>query len=106
VVTVDVTYEYPEWEPSASASPALAESWETYMDALFCHEYGHAKHGLDCANDVYTALAAIDSGGDCNTQQTEADAAFAAILDEYNQLDIQYDEETNHGATMGAVFPP
>ena len=66
----------------------------------------HAKHGLDCANEVYAALAAIDARGDCAKQQAEANAAFATIIDEYNELDIQYDDETNHGATMGAVFPP
>jgi predicted secreted Zn-dependent protease len=106
VVTVEVTYDFPEWEPSASASTELTTSWNTYVDALFCHEYGHARHGLECANEVYTALAAIEAGGDCNRQQAEAEAAFADILDEYNLLDIQYDAETNHGATMGAVFPP
>lgn len=105
VVTVDVTYNFPEWEPSASASSELVASWESYIDALFCHEYGHAKHGLDCANDVFTALAAIDAGG-CAEQQAEAEAAFSSILGECNQLDIQYDADTNHGATMGAVFPP
>jgi predicted secreted Zn-dependent protease len=106
VVTVDVTYVYPEWEPSANASPELTESWDTYMDALFCHEYGHAKHGLDCANEVFTALSAIDAGGDCNAQQAEADAAFDDILADCNERDVEYDEETDHGATMGAVFPP
>jgi len=106
VVTVEVTYEYPEWEPSASASSELIASWESYTDALFCHEYGHAKNGLDCANDVYTALAAIDAGGDCDEQHAEAEAAFNGILDDCNELDVQYDADTDHGATMGAVFPP
>lgn len=106
VVTVDVTYDFPEWKPSATAAPELVASWQTYQDALFCHEYGHAEHGLDCANDVYTALAAIDAGGDCGKQQAEADATFSAILAEYNQLDLQYDADTQHGATMGAIFPP
>lgn len=106
VVTVDVTYTFPEWEPSASASSELVASWETYTDALFCHEYGHAKNGLDCANEVFTALSAIDTGGDCGEQQTEADAAFGTIIDGCNQRDVEYDADTNHGVTMGAVFPP
>lgn len=106
VVTVEVTYTYPEWEPSASATSELVASWETYTDALFCHEYGHAKHGLDCANEVYTALSAIDTGGDCGEQQAEAEAVFDTIIDECNEVDVQYDADTNHGATMGAVFPP
>jgi len=106
VVTVDVTYTFPEWEPSASTSAELIASWDTYTDALFCHEYGHAKNGFDCANEVFTALSAIDAGGDCGEQQTEADAAFSTIIDACNQRDVEYDADTNHGATMGAVFPP
>ncbi len=106
VVTVDVTYDFPEWQTSAGDSPELVASWDTYMNALFCHEYGHAEHALDCANDVFTALSTIDAGGDCSKQQSEAQAAFSPILDEYNQLDVQYDADTNHGASMGAVFPP
>jgi hypothetical protein len=33
-------------------------------------------------------------------------AAFDAIIDEHDELDLQYDDDTNHGETMGAVFPP
>ncbi|HEX5101320.1 MAG TPA: DUF922 domain-containing protein [Polyangiaceae bacterium] len=106
VVTANVTYQYPEWTPPASDATELSESWDTYMDALFCHEYGHAKNGLDCANDVFTALSAIDAGGDCSKLLADAEAEFQAIIDEYNARDIQYDADTDHGATMGARFPP
>jgi len=106
VVTVNVTYQYPEWTPPASGATELSESWDTYMDALFCHEYGHAKNGLDCANDVFTALAAIDAGGDCSKLLADAETEFQAVIDEYNERDIQYDADTDHGATMGARFPP
>lgn len=105
VVLVEIDYSLPEWDEPPDADPALVDEWNTYMDALVCHEYGHAKFGLDAANDVYSALSAIDAGGDCAAQQTQADAAFQSILDDYVAREITYDEETNHGATMGAVFP-
>jgi len=104
-ITVEVRYSVPDWDPPVDAAPALVESWESYVDALFCHEFGHALHGLDAANDVYDELSSIDAGGDCAAQQALADAAFQSIIDEYAALDIAYDDETNHGATMGAVFP-
>lgn len=106
VVNVNVTYQIPQWIAPNDAAPELVASWNAYESALFCHEYGHAKLGLEAANDIYTALDDIDSGGDCSTQQTMADARFSAILDDYLAREIQYDTETNHGATMGAVFPP
>lgn len=105
-ITLDITYRYPEWEPPAGASAALVTSWETYMDALFCHEYGHAKNGIDAANAAYDALSAIDADGDCDAQQTRAEAAFDVVLTTYQERDLQYDADTQHGATMGAVFPP
>jgi predicted secreted Zn-dependent protease len=105
VVLVEIEYSLPEWDAPPAADPALTDEWSTYMDALLCHEYGHAEFGLDAANDVYATLSAIDAGGDCAAQQTQADAAFQSILDDYIAREIAYDEETNHGATMGAVFP-
>jgi predicted secreted Zn-dependent protease len=105
VVLVEIEYSLPEWDAPPAADPALTDEWSTYMDALLCHEYGHAEFGLDAANDVYATLSAIDAGGDCAAQQTQADAAFQSILDDYVAREIAYDEETNHGATMGAVFP-
>jgi predicted secreted Zn-dependent protease len=106
VITADLTYIYPEWDQPTGAAPDLVTSWETYMDALFCHEYGHAKNGLDCANEVYAALSAIDAGGDCGAQQSEAEATFDSILSDCQARDVKYDADTDHGATMGAVFPP
>jgi predicted secreted Zn-dependent protease len=106
VITVDVTYRVPEWEEPSEADRALVDSWETYRSALFCHEYGHARFGLDAANEVYDAFDAIASGGDCGTQQSRAQEAFDAILDDYRAREIAYDDETDHGATMGAIFPP
>jgi hypothetical protein len=28
-----------------------------------------------------------------------------AVLEKYRQVDVEYDEQTGHGATQGAVFP-
>jgi predicted secreted Zn-dependent protease len=105
IVLVEIAYSLPEWDAPPAADPALVDEWSTYLDALLCHEYGHAEFGLDAANDVYAALSAIDANGDCAAQQTQAEAAFQSILDDYVAREITYDEETNHGATMGAIFP-
>lgn len=106
VVSADITYQYPDWEPPDGADQTLVASWQTYTDALFCHEYGHAKLGLEAANDVHAALSAINARGDCATQQSEGDAAFQRIVADYQAREVKYDADTNHGATMGAVFPP
>ncbi len=105
VVLVELAYSLPEWDEPDAADPVLVDEWNAYMDALHCHEYGHARFGLDAANEVYEALSAIDAGGDCGAQQAQADAAFQGILNDYIAREITYDDETNHGATMGAIFP-
>lgn len=105
VLLVEIAYSLPEWDEPPAADPALADEWDAYMDALYCHEYGHARIGLEAANEVYTTLSAIDAGGDCSAQQTQADAEFQRILADYVAREIAYDEATNHGATMGAIFP-
>jgi predicted secreted Zn-dependent protease len=105
VVLVEIAYSLPEWDEPPAADAALVDEWNAYMDALLCHEYGHARFGLEAANEVYTELSTIDAGGDCAAQQTQADAAFQRILDDYVAREVAYDEATNHGATMGAVFP-
>jgi predicted secreted Zn-dependent protease len=104
-VTADVTYTMPEWEPPDSADPELVEHWGTYLTALFCHEYGHAEFGLEAAQEVFSTLSAIDANGDCDEQQLLAAAAFQSILDDYTAREIDYDNDTQHGATMGATFP-
>jgi predicted secreted Zn-dependent protease len=105
VVTADIVYSMPDWDPPAGVAASLVGSWDAYMSALFCHEHGHARIGLEAANAAYDALAALDAGGDCGAQQNQASAAFTLVLDEYRARELQYDESTNHGATMGAVFP-
>jgi predicted secreted Zn-dependent protease len=105
VVSVDISYGIPEWTPPDGVSPELVTHFQSYMNALMCHEYGHAKFGLDAANDVYSALSAIDANGDCTAQQSLGEAAFERVLDDYIARELEYDAETNHGASMGAVFP-
>src|SRR6187402_2614607 len=101
VVTADVVYSVPEWDEPSGAPAELVESWQTYMAALFCHEYGHARLGLQAANDTYSELSSIDAGGDCDAQQDLAQEAFDAILDDYGERELAYDDDTDHGATMG-----
>lgn len=105
-VSLSVVYDLPNWAAPASADAALVASWDQYIDALYCHEYGHGKLGLDCANSVYDALAALTATGDCDALTTRATATFQSILDDCKAREVQYDTDTMHGATMGAVFPP
>ena len=105
-VTLDIVYDMPEWDPPTGADPALVASFATYIDALWCHEYGHGEIGVDCANTLYDALSDLPATGDCVALQSAAEAETLSVIDVCIATNEQYDAETNHGATMGAVFPP
>ncbi|HKO49480.1 MAG TPA: DUF922 domain-containing protein [Polyangiaceae bacterium] len=105
-VSLDIVYDLPRWDAPPSANEALSASWDRYLDALNCHEYGHGKLGLECANGIYDALAALTSTGDCSALSTAASSTFQALFEQCKTRQAAYDTETMHGATMGAVFPP
>jgi predicted secreted Zn-dependent protease len=105
-VSLDIVYTMPDWEADASDEIPLVDAFSTYLDALYCHEYGHGRLAVQCANEIYDAVDGIPGSSDCTALQTTTTATVSAILDECNARDVTYDAETNHGATMGAVFPP
>lgn len=76
---------------------AVKPAWDRYVAALERHEAGHARHGY---NGRAAVLAAI-RGATCAT----ADAAATAALAKLDAFGVQYDRETRHGMTQGAVFP-
>jgi|SRR6478735_2281823 len=105
-VSLTIDYSMPNWNAPAGADPVLVAQWRSYLSALYCHEYGHGKLGLDCANRIYDDLAGVPGNDDCSVVTTAAKARFQAILSDCQALEASYDAQTNHGATMGAVFPP
>jgi predicted secreted Zn-dependent protease len=96
----------PAWDAPASADAALVASFQSYLDALYCHEYGHGKLALDCANAIYDALTAQPGNADCDALNAASLALFQGLLDGCTAREADYDSATMHGATMGAVFPP
>ncbi len=80
-----------------SLSPELRARWDHYIAALETHEAGHVRHAYDHHGEVLTAI----KGATCETVSKAAQAAIDKI-DEYN---IEYDRQTRHGETQGAVFP-
>jgi predicted secreted Zn-dependent protease len=80
-----------------SLSPELRVRWDHYIAALETHEAGHVRHAYDHHGEVLTAI----KGATCETVTKAAQAAIGKI-DQYN---IEYDRQTRHGETQGAVFP-
>ncbi len=95
--SLDMKVILPRWSPPNDAPPQLVARWTNYVNALMAHEKGHVDHVLE---NFHLVLDAIKSA-DCDS----ADAAGTAMLEKLRQFDLDYDSDTGHGATQGALFP-
>jgi predicted secreted Zn-dependent protease len=103
-VKIDVTFTMPQWNASAKSSSDLKKRWHRYINSLQTHENGHKNHGISAGNDVLRSLNSIIAPS-CDQINAIAKEKTQAILNQYNQKDIEYDLRTQHGRTQGAVFP-
>lgn len=107
----DVTVEYtatitmPRWNPPPSAPPMLRRQWFEFERALRAHEEGHRNIGGEAAREVLRLIRAVSSPR-CEYMAEEANALGRRTLDRFRALQRQYDEETGHGRTQGATWPP
>jgi predicted secreted Zn-dependent protease len=96
-VDYTITVDFPQWEPPANPSSTLVQSWNRYINALALHEQGHVDLVMEAIPNFIDTLQNVP----CN----EINVTANAMLAEINQANELYDEETDHGATQGAIFP-
>jgi predicted secreted Zn-dependent protease len=106
IVTLNLAYWFPSWEPPEAPSAELKERWATYIDALQRHELGHRNVAVSAANAILRAFEHGFSGPTCKEAEAEAAACTRGILSAHGDLDRRYDDVTRHGATQGALFGP
>jgi predicted secreted Zn-dependent protease len=94
-LTVEVTF--PRWTPPEDAGTDLVDRWAGYTRRLAEHERGH----VDFVAANYESVTDAIKAATCETAEAAAQEALASI----RQHDTDYDAETDHGATQGAVFP-
>ena len=98
-VTIDYTIKviFPQWTPPAEASSEVIQKWNNYINALALHESGHVERVVPFVPDLINTIKASS----CDSYN----AAAQGWLDTISQQNDQYDTDTDHGATQGAVFP-
>lgn len=94
----------PEWEGERSADPDLVREWRAFARALRAHEDGHTATGLRAAHEIHRTLQSVRADS-CETIAEEANSTAHEILDRFRQREREYDRETGHGRTQGAVWP-
>jgi hypothetical protein len=75
----------------------LVDRWTAFTQSLATHEDGHAVRVIQNAGTVADAISAASCAN--------ASAAAQSALNSIQQINDQYDIDTNHGATQGAVWP-
>ncbi len=102
---VRVTITLPRWRGYADEGDVMMQRWRHYLEALEAHESGHRETGFRAATDINEALPSLPPRPTCEEAEEAANTAARALLEHYRARDTDYDAETHHGATQGAVFP-
>ena len=68
-----------------------------WLNNLALHEQGH----VDSIARNYLRVKEAIRKATCST----AEQAAQDMLDIFRQANAEYDQQTNHGATQGAIFP-
>ena len=103
-VVVHLTSIYPQLSTSVYTAAGLSSQWQTYLGNLTTHEQGHQNLALQYANALYGGLQNYPKTN-CYTIQQSANAYANNEIAALNKAEVNYDSQTNHGATQGAIFP-
>lgn len=101
---VDIVVTLPRLVHSAKPSQQLALSWSSYIENLTLHELGHRDIAVDIAQEIYRTLASIGSSASRYQLDAEARKQVKEKLKRLKQAQVEYDVETHHGKSQGAVL--
>ncbi len=104
-LTVDIIVRIPAWLHRASASPALVDRWEAYVEQLKTHENGHLDKIVQAADDLTRAVSLMPAARSCDELDREIGQLSRSRLKQLELEQNRYDAETSHGWTQGALFP-
>jgi predicted secreted Zn-dependent protease len=103
-LTLDGVIELPEFVNQSFATEEVKTKWDSFIGALRTHEYGHWRNGIDATNELEKRLLQITPKPDCETLDLEIKTLGDQVMQEYREVDEQYDRFTNHGINQGATF--
>lgn len=95
----------PKWNPPPNTSLQLITRWNQYINAMLIYENSQKKYAVDASNEILATLKKLPTYPNCHQMGATADAIGKRIFHKYEQLDMNYDQSTRHGATLGVVFP-
>ncbi|MGP1684645.1 MAG: DUF922 domain-containing protein, partial [Giesbergeria sp.] len=79
-------------------------AFERYAKALRHHELGHVQWGRDAAQAIDRGIAALPEAANCTALERDANALAKRLLADHVLREPEYDRNTRHGATQGALL--
>jgi predicted secreted Zn-dependent protease len=101
-----VNYSFPRWQLTEPADELLRSQWAAFESALIGHEQGHGALAADCAWHLGEAFTGLPPAPTCAELDQAVLAASNPVFAACREAQVQYETETNHGATQGVIWPP
>lgn len=101
-VKLRISIELPDLQ---SDDAGARQEFASYIVNLKEHEMGHAETGRKVAANIVQRIKDLPPMSTCKELDTVANQAAMEEVKRGNQMDIDYDKTTRHGATQGAVLP-
>ncbi|MBJ6726969.1 DUF922 domain-containing protein [Geomesophilobacter sediminis] len=102
---VDIVYHFPRRITSLATPDVIGGVWSDYYEHLKVHEFGHKELAIKAAGEINETLASLDNFSSRTDLEREVKRLIDAKLKKLNDDQVEYDAETHHGATQGAVLP-
>jgi predicted secreted Zn-dependent protease len=103
-IKTKVTITLPRLEMSPPLDRNLAGEFWSYLKALNEHEQGHVQLARDAAETVRRRFSLMGNYPSAQELTTEGQEMVNSTISSARQREREYDRETHHGATQGAVF--
>lgn len=100
---VEIVYQLPR-KTSLTRDPELTLLWDDYMVRLKEHEFGHKDLALKAAAEINQVLTALEGFNSRSELDKEAKRQTEAKLRRLKDAQVEYDHETRHGETQGAIL--
>ena len=103
--TLDVVTTLPEWSRPSGTDYAVQRDWHRFRSALERHEAEHKSIAVHGVQKVYRAVGGLRRPT-CAEAEAEARRRLDRIGIEIEASHRRYDDQTGHGQTEGAAWPP
>jgi predicted secreted Zn-dependent protease len=100
---LELSMTLPHWSPPPGVRAELIGRWERFISALRAHEDGHVQGAINLENTAKNLLLALSSES-CRALDAAMRERFDQLLEQGRARDRDYDAQTKHGDTQGAVF--